>query len=285
MKDNKEYIESGILELYVLGDISPDEKLQVEAMAAEHSEIRAEIDEIERSMEFYAEAHAIEPAEALRSKVLNSLVINLGDDRTFSKARNQQDETFEDDEMQDDKVVAMPARQTNFFKYAFAACLTLLLISIYGLVNLYTRLQDSDSQLTAMLLDKQKIANQVNMRDQELDLYRDPVFKVLRLKGTAKTPTAAMTIAWNTTSRKVLVDMNSLKLPETDRQHQYQLWALVGGKPVDLGVFDGKNAIDTSSVKEMKTIASADAFAVTIEPTGGSTNPTITEMVVSGAAN
>lgn len=285
MKNIKEYIESGILELYVLGDISPDEKLQVEAMAAEYSEIKAEIEDIENSMELYAEEHAIPPSENLRGRILNSLLTNLGDDRTFTKARNHTEEVFEDDEIVANNVIAMPARQNNFFKYAFAACLTLLLISVYGLINVYSRLQESNNQVTAMLLDKQKIANQVNMRDQELDLYRDPVFKVLKLKGTAKTPSSAMTLAWNTASKKVLLDMNSLKLPETDSQHQYQLWALVGGKPVDLGVFNSKNAIDTSGLKEMKTIAAADAFAVTIEPTGGSLNPTITEMVVSGAAN
>ena len=285
MEDIKEYIASGILELYVLGDVSPDEKLQVEAMAAEHSDIKAELGEIEKSMELYAESYAVEPPETLRMKVMNSMIVNLGDDRTFTKARNHTEEVFEDDLVKADNVVNMPLRQSNFFKYAFAACLTLLLISIYGLINLNSRLHESNSQVTAMLLDKQKVANQVNLKDEQLDLYRDPVFKVLKLKGTAKTPASAMTLAWNTTSKKVLLDLNSLKLPDTDKKHQYQLWALVGGKPVDLGVFDGKSTVDTSGVKEMKAIAAADAFAVTIEPTGGSINPTISEMVVSGTAN
>jgi anti-sigma-K factor RskA len=280
----REYIESGILELYVLGDISPDEKLQVEKMAAEHPAVKAEIEEIERSMELYAEAHSIEPAEAIRSRVLNSLLNNLADDRTFTKAHSHTEEVFEDDEVEADNVVAMPARQTTFFKYAFAACLTLLLISIYGLITLYSKLQDTNTQLTAMQLDKQKIANEVNLKQQELDIYRDPVYKVLKLKGTDKAPSAAMTIAWNTVNKKIILDMKSMKLPEHGTGHQYQLWALVGGKPIDLGVFDSDGQADTSGVKEMKAIAAADAFAVTIEPTGGSTNPTITEMVVSGAS-
>ncbi len=178
----------------------------------------------------------------------------------------------------------MPARQTTFFKYAFAACLTLLLISFYGLVTLYSKLQDTNTQLTAMQLDKQKIANEVNLKQQELDIYRDPVYKVLKLKGTEKAPTAAMTIAWNTVNKKILLDTKSMKLPDHDSKHQYQLWALVGGKPVDLGVFDGAGEADTSGVKEMKAIAIADAFAVTVEPMGGSDNPTITEMVASGAS-
>lgn len=283
MEDIKEYIESGILELYVMGDVSPDERLQVEKMAAEHITVKAEIEEIERSLELYAEAHAVEPSEALKGRIIGSLVTNLGDDRIFTKARTHE-EIFEDDEVWGDNVVQMPARQPNYFKYAFAACLALLLVSIYGLITMYSKLQDTNTQLTAMQLDKQKIANEVNLKQQELDIYRNPVYKVLKLKGTDKAPSAAMTIAWNTVNKKIMLDMKSIKLPNHDNRHQYQLWALVGGKPVDLGVFDSAGLADTSRVKEMKAIAAADAFAVTIEPMGGSVNPTVTEMVVSGAS-
>ncbi|MEB0262247.1 MULTISPECIES: anti-sigma factor [unclassified Mucilaginibacter] len=273
MENVKEYIESGTLELYVLGDISATEKAQVEEMATKYPEIRAEIIEIERSMEFYAEEHAVEPSENLRAKVLNSLLVNLGDDNTFSKARTHQD---------DDNVRSLPAaRVTSFYKYAFAACLTLFLISVYGLVNLYSKLQESNTQLSALQTDKIRIANQVSLRDNELQVYRDTAFKVLKLKGTAKAPTAAMVLAWNSVSKKVMVAVASVKLPQHDEKHQYQLWALVNGKPVDMGVFDQPKA-DTVGVKEMKAIASAQGFAVTLEPNGGSINPSMDQMVVIG---
>jgi anti-sigma-K factor RskA len=273
----KAYIESGILELYVLGDLSPEERLQVEEMAAKHAVVKAEINQIEQSLALYAEEYAVEPPEAVRDKVLNGLLINLGDDRTFTKPRKHSgEEIFEND------IVPLQVRRNTFYKYAFAACLTLLLISIYGLINLYSRLQESSSQLTAMQLDKQKIANQVNVMDRELDMYRDTSYRILRLKGVAKTPQSAMTLAWSPATKKVVVDMHSMKLPVHDKQHQYQLWALVGGKPVDMGVFDLNT--DTTSVKQMKLIAAADAFAVTLEPMGGSVSPTLGQMVVMGAA-
>lgn len=273
MENVKAYIESGILELYVLGDISAEEKLQVEDMASKYPEIKAEITEIERSMEFYAEEHAVEPPENLRHRVLGSLLVNLGDDRNFTKAVTRQD---------DDNVATLPVTRVNsFYKYAFAACLTLLFISVYGLVNLYSKLQDSNTQLTALQSDKVRIANQVNLMDSQLDMYRDTTYKVLRLKGLPKTPTAAMILAWNSVSKKVIVDVQSMKLPKNDKQHQYQLWALVNGKPVDMGVFDAP-AADTVGVKEMKAIASAQGFAVTLEPMGGSVNPTMDQMVVIG---
>ncbi|MCQ6959964.1 anti-sigma factor [Mucilaginibacter aquariorum] len=273
MEDIKAYIESGILELYVLGDVSAEEKLQVEDMAAKYPAVKAEIAEIEKSMELYAEANAVEPSEHLRNRVLSSLVVNLGDDNNFSKAVTHDD---------DDNITRLPVTRINsFYKYAFAACLALLLVSIYGLVNLYSKLQDSNTQLTALQQDKQRFANQVNLMDSQLDMYRDTTYKVLRLKGMPKAPTAAMILAWNAVSKKVMVDMQSIKLPKHDTQHQYQLWALVKGKPVDMGVFNAP-ATDTAGVKEMKSIASADGFAVTLEPMGGSINPTMDQMVVIG---
>lgn len=277
MENIKAYIESGILELYVLGNLSPEERLQVEEMAAKHAAVKAEIDQIEQSLELYAEEYAVDPPEAVRDKVLNGLLINLGDDRTFTKPRKHSGEDVFENE-----IVPLQVRQNSFYKYAFAACLSLLLISIYGLINLYGKLQESSTQLTAMQLDKQKIASQVNVMDRELGMYRDTSYRILRLKGMAKTPQSAMTLAWSPATKKVVVDMHSMKLPVHDKHHQYQLWALVGGKPVDMGVFNA-NA-DTTSIKEMKLIAAADAFAVTLEPMGGSVSPTLDQMVVMGSA-
>jgi len=271
VEDLKSYIESGILELYVLGDVTPAEKLQVEEMASKHPAIKAELDEIERSMELYAENNAVEPPEHLRSKVLNSILTNFGDDSTFTSKT----------EAIKNNVIALPvAKATSFYKYAFAACLALLIASVVALVSIYNKLQQSNTQIAALQLDKQHFANTVNLMDEQLEIFRDASFKFIKLQGTAHAPSAAMTIAWSLVKHKVMIDMSSVKMPANDKDHQYQLWALVGGKPVDLGVFD-KNA-DSTNMKEMKTIASADNFAVTLEPRGGSQSPTMDQMMVIG---
>jgi anti-sigma-K factor RskA len=274
LEDIKAYIESGILELYVLGDVTQEERAGVEAMAQKHPAIRAELNEIERSLELYAEENAVEPSENLRSQILNSLVTNLSDDRNFKSARVQE----EDEE--DNVIPISRARSNNFFKYAFAACFALLIVSIAALVSVYNRLQQSNTLVASLQSQSQKFTNRVNLMDKELSVFRDPSFKMLKLQGTAKAPSAALTVAWSPAKKKVMIDMSNANMPVNDRDHQYQLWALVGGKPVDLGVFDA----DTTSkdMVEMKSIASADAFAVTLERRGGSPTPTMDEMMVIG---
>jgi anti-sigma-K factor RskA len=262
------------LELYVLGDISPEEKLQVEVMAAKHPAIKAELDEIERSMELYAEHNAVEPAENLRNRVLNSILTNFGDDNSFDTKK----------EATVNNVIALPAPKTNnFYKYAFAASFALLIASGIALMNLYNKLQDSNTQLAALQIDKQHFARRVNLVEGQLSVLRDPSFKFLKLNATPHAPAGtAVTIAWNPAKKKVMIDMASVKMPVNDKTHQYQLWAIVAGKPVDLGVFDANP--DSTDMKEMKTIAAikTDAFAVTLEPRGGSINPTMDQMMVIG---
>jgi hypothetical protein len=208
----------------------------------------------------------------LRSRILNSLVTNLGDDNTFNK------KTVETK----NNVIALPVAKTNsFYKYAFAACLALLLASSVALVVMYNRLQESNTQLAALQLDKQHFASRVNLVEGQLQVFRDASFKFLKLKATSKAPAgAAITIAWSPAKKKVMIDMGTMDMPVNDKDHQYQLWALVAGKPVDLGVFDKDP--DSTDMKEMKPIASADAFAVTLEPRGGSVSPNMDEMMVIG---
>lgn len=273
MEDLKAYIETGILELYVLGNVTPAEKLQVEELASKHPTIKAELDEIERSMELYAVENAIEPSEYLRSRILGSLLTNFGDDNDFPTQTHTERETV---------VVTRPdkEKEINFYKYAFAACLVLLLASAVALYNLYNRLNDTNTRLNAVQLQNQHFSTTVSAKDNELNLLRDTSYKLIRLKGTEKSPESVMIVAFSPSKQKVVIDMEGLKLPANDQAHQYQLWALVGDKPVDLGVFDA--TADSSGFKNMKAIASADAFAVTLEPRGGSASPTLSQMVVMG---
>jgi anti-sigma-K factor RskA len=58
---------------------------------------------------------------------------------------------------------------------------------------------------------------------------------------------------------------------------QYQLWAIVDGKPVDAGMVG-----DCEGLCKMKVINRAEAFAITLEKEGGSSAPTLTAMYVMG---
>lgn len=269
MKDLKTYLESGILELYILGDLSKEEMLEVEKNAMNYPEIRSELSEIENALLNYALSNSIQPSEALRKKVLNSL------DGTPLKEIPV-------------NTINPASNTTVFYKYAFAASVALLLMSIILLINLNNKLNDSNSQLAIMQSENQKFTNQVNYIDRELtdtknalQFYQNPAsYKLVTLKGSVNAPQASMLVAFNADKQEVMIDLSTLKMPTNDEKHQYQLWAMVDGKPVDLGVFDAAN--DSTGMKKMKSVKDAQAFAVTLEPRGGSINPTMDQMMAIG---
>jgi anti-sigma-K factor RskA len=84
---------------------------------------------------------------------------------------------------------------------------------------------------------------------------------------------------YNPTTKAVYLDVRKLPAPPTGKQ--YQLWALDNGKPVDAGVLAAATTAG-DSLQQMKDIASAQAFAMTVEPEGGSINPTLSTLTVVG---
>lgn len=267
--DVKAYIESGILELYVLGDLSPEERRAVEDMATRYDAVRTELQHIEKALEQYADENAVTPSDDLRDRILNSLVTNLGDDRIFRSTPRQ---------IAESAAIEKPVRSLSFYKYAFAACLALLAVSLAALLSVYNQLKESRVQLVALQSQNQRFSTRVNLLNSEVQVFRDPSFKFIQLTGTARTPASKLTVAWNPIKKKVMIDMRSMNLPATDAKHQYQLWAIVNNKPVDLGVFDATT--DSTDMKLMKPVAQPQAFAVTMEPRGGSVFPTLDQMVV-----
>ncbi|RKR85521.1 anti-sigma-K factor rskA [Mucilaginibacter gracilis] len=283
MEDIKAYIESGILELYVLGDLSPNEKLQVEEMAKMHPEISAELNDIQTALEAYAAENAIEPPAQLRDRVLNSLLTNFADDRNFNtKPFVERDEIEEDYAETEDNIRALPtARPNSFYKYAFAASLAALIISLIALYNTSNRLSQSEGQIALLQSRNQSFANRVNYLDNEIDVFRDSSVKIIRLQGTPKAPASKLTLAWNPKKKQVMIDMKDMELAQNDKDHQYQLWAIVNNKPVDLGVFDAKPDTVTKYMLQMKPVANATVFAVTLEKRGGVPSPTMDQMVLA----
>ena len=87
----------------------------------------------------------------------------------------------------------------------------------------------------------------------------------------------AATVFWNTKNRDVYLMVN--KLPEPTTGKQYQLWAMIDGKPVDAGLLSPR----CTSVCKMKNIPRAEAFAITLEKEGGSAVPNLRTLFVIGS--
>ena len=111
-----------------------------------------------------------------------------------------------------------------------------------------------------------------------MEIIQDPKVLKVPMPGTKAFPEALATVFWNPSSQQVYLKVN--KLPEPTADKQYQLWAIVDGKPVDMGVFEMGDT--TSLLQKMKVTGKAQMFAITLEKKGGALAPTMEQMYVAG---
>ena len=235
--NTQEYISSGLIESYVLGLASPEERSEFEQMCHKYPEVSEARNAFELALEKQAMENAIAPAAGLKDKIFNQI-------------------------SSPGKVVSMqaaPVRRLNWLKYAAAACLLLLAGSIYlniSLSNKNKSLQNSYNNTVAELSD---IKKDIGV------LQSNPNVKMAAMGGLQVSPASFATVYWDTVSHDVYLLANNLPVPPGDKQ--YQLWALLDGKPIDLGMLD----YDLKQKKlliRMKNASDAQAFAITLEKKG-----------------
>ncbi|WP_316798620.1 anti-sigma factor [Pedobacter frigidisoli] len=281
MENLKAYIESGVLELYVLGDLSPEEALQVEEMAAQNPEVKAELSAIELAMEEYAMQNAVEPSAGVEAKLFEKLGFEAEQDTVY-----QSDTTTTEP-----KILRLDGSngKVRTLRFALVACIALLVISTAALFITYNKLNDAHDQIASLNLDKQKFAGVVRRLefdnkglDNMVAMNDSKEWATIRMAGQAFSPKSKMNVYWNKNDKSVLINYVAMDLPKADAEHEYQLWALVNGKPVSLGVFGKSDSTNAEALQKMQTIQEAQAFAVTLEPMGGSVNPTMEKLTVMG---
>lgn len=252
--DIREYISSGRLELYACNALSPREAREVEDMLVRYPELAAELRKIEAAMEDVAGGMAEKPPARAKSTFLDAVAEDLTGD---TRAR------------------------LAVYKWSLAASLALLLVSTFLTVTFYSRWKNSSERLIALQEQQTRLAEQNKVlsgnMESALAVLRNPSSEIITLAGTEGHADSKALVYWDRETGKVVLDQVSL--PQHDQEHQYQLWAIHEGTPVNAGIFDVSGE---SSLTPLEVIGEADAFAITLEPRGGSEAPTLDQMVVIG---
>ena len=276
--DIEAYISSGILDLFAAGALTAAERKEVEQMAQQYPEVQAELNQINASLNQYGALHAVTPPAHLKAKVLEAIsahalphiVANTDDNLNakvipFRKADQQAASTA--------------------FKWLVAASVTLLLISNGVSLYFYNNWKKTEKRLQLAEISQNQYAQNIeqvqqrlNQNQQALALLSDPATQRIVLEGVAKSPASKVMVYWHRETKGVYLSVESLPVPPANQQ--YQLWALLDGKPIDAGMLNPGE--ETYAVQPMKNIAQAQAFAITLEPKGGSSSPTLDQMYVMG---
>lgn len=254
--DIKAYIESGVIESYVLGMADTQEVAELEQLSRQYPEIRKAIDDFELNLEKQSLAGAVMPSPEVKKQLLAKL-------------------DFEKEETA--SVVGF-----QWSRYVAAASVILLVVSAALNVYYYKEFKSTTTAYQELLAKNNTlIAENQNIQTKALDLYNsmqlmsDPAFLKVPMPGIAGKENNLATVFWDTKSKDVYLLPN--KLAAAPAGMQYQLWAIVDGKPVDAGMLSA-----CAGLCKMKNIPNASMFAVTLEKEGGVPSPTMSQMYVAG---
>ncbi|MBL7741263.1 MAG: anti-sigma factor [Chitinophagaceae bacterium] len=245
----KEYISGGIVESYVLGMASEEECREFEQLCVQYPELVAARNEFEESLEKQAFDKAVPPPSFLKEKILSNI---RGQDASGKEA----------------KIVSMNARPQNsgWLRYVAAAAVILFVASGWFAFDQYSKRQKLAGSYSRLQYQIDSV-NTILARQQQSMIDPDASM-VVNMQGTQPSSVSSASIYWDTASSNVFLVVRNL--PQLPTEKQYQLWAFIEGKPVDLGLFDwdSKNVI-----LQMKNTQKAEAFAITIENRGNGAVP------------
>lgn len=261
----QEYINSGVLELYVAGALTEKEMVETTRSVNQYPELKSEVERLENAFMTYAQLHAPPISPALKASILQT-------GQPFSTAPTG----------------TTPPKK-GFNPWICGLGLLFLVASIGFNIYQYQNTKSLENNVETIEGEKQIFANDLEAlkakyaSNQSIFAeIRQPNTKTIVLESVGKVAGAQAIVFWNTETKNIFVD--AANLPEPPAGKVYQLWWMISLDPLtpnNAGTLDGF-ATDDDKVFAALSADKAVAFAITLEPEGGSVSPTLAELYVLG---
>ena len=257
--NSREYIESGILELFVFGKLTDAENNEVLEMAKNNPEIQEEI-------------------KAIESAVMNlsqSIAPHLSA-TNYEKIRTQL--------LDKNKVIQLQPRK-NYLQYMGWAAAAVFVLG-FGLQ--FYKLNESNEVINKLSTEKSVMQESIvdlelKKQDAEsiLAIVRDNNNVQVALGGQEVAPNAFAKAYYNKETKEVYIDAAGLPTPPEGKV--YQVWGLKLDPltPKSIGLLNNFTA-NNSKVFKVDKADDAEAFGITLEPAGGSISPTLEQLYTLG---
>ena len=250
--DIKNYITSGIIELYVMGMCTKEEEKELEQLRLQYSELDNAVLQYEKDLEAVMQKSITLPPAHIDEKILKSL-----------------------DRMQTPVINMNPHQRLSSFgwlKAVAAAAIILLLGSSFFNYTLYKKTKQQEQVLLAAT------ETEATLPASDYSVLNNPAITPVAMYGVGVHSLCRCTMFWDKKTGTVYVMLHHL-IKSTAGQ-SYQLWAQVDGKPVSVGLINDEirgKFIELPNVPEGSV-----AFSVTLEKAGGNTQPSVEETYLSG---
>ena len=260
--DPQERVEE-LLPFYALDALSDDERELVEKYLAEHPEARREVEEMGRAAA--ALPHGAIPVEP-PPHVKEALMSRVTSDAAARTASSQ-------------PVAPQPSRRALSFENLFRA-LSLGAAAIAILWAVFLNMQVDRLQSEIAALSEQVAAQSESLAQIIANLPQDNPVITVSLRGTEVQPEAQGQLIANPDSQSAVLAIAGL--PPLEPGKTYQVWLIDGGGPVSVGLLTvDEKGQGVLVVTSPDTIGSFQSLGISVEPEGGSTEPTGDIVVLS----
>lgn len=244
-KELRGILESDLLERYLLGEVSEQEKATVLELRRTSPEIREALDKLEATLEQIALEQQMTAPPGLRDKVL------------------RQDYPVEPQ---------APVSRLSYTWLAYAASLLLIAGGVW--IWQQQRINELEAQATAYTEQIAQMEADCQKTNLQFALINAPDTRPAVLTGTDYAPNSMVIVYWNPTEKACLLRVANL--PDIPADKTYQLWADIGGEMKSLGTFDYQSAQE--ELLPMAYLDHAESLNVTVEPAGGNDHATVSTL-------
>ena len=255
----REYISSGILELYVAGALSEAESREVSRVLREFPEVREEVEEIEKAIMSLSGKMAPSDARSVLLSLKGQLALQDAKRRIRSRM--------------------------NWTVYLGWAASFILLI---GLFMLFQKNQVLRSEVTSLQIERNQFQktlvdarNDAEKTRELLTILRNKDILRVPLQGQKVAPHADVIAYFDKEKNDLYIDAKDLPVPP--RGMVYQVWSLKMNPlvPTSIGLLD-KFEDNKDRIFSLKNANSSEGFGITLEPEGGSETPTMERLYSLG---
>ncbi|WP_299396040.1 anti-sigma factor [uncultured Gelidibacter sp.] len=240
------FMESGLLDKYILGTTTLDENLEVESYIAEFPEVAAEYERLQENLEILAKASIVEAPKYILSDVLKEI----------------------SEETPVVQMVPQAKRRTPWYSIAASFAALIFAGASFFLYEQNMDLSNENQVVVDEIFDLRSDIEENNNKLENVMLQfmklNNPETEKYVLRGNSRAKNLKTVAYINAVDKTSMIDVVSLpKLPE---DQTYQIWAELQDRMVNLGILD-------ESERKLKTIPymeNALGLSITIEPKSGS---------------
>ncbi|NNC33617.1 MAG: anti-sigma factor [Croceitalea sp.] len=246
MMDKKKILEEGLLEKYLLDELTAEESNLVETFLKNDFELKRQFEALETDFERMAFENAIAPPKTVKSKLQKKL--GRGTKPWF--------------------------RQSAFLVAASLAIIFLL--STFALLLQQREAIQNLRTLQNQTVDLQErlnvLENNYVLTNNQLQSINGPQTIPLVLYGNKLAPNSRA-VAY-VDHKKKMVMVNPQGLPKLPEDKTYQMWGDVDGEMINMGLLK-----PDEDLVSLKYIDRASSLNITIEPAGGNDHPTVEQLM------